>query len=164
MRRNNRMCEWKIVKSIIKCHHRSEENNIGNLKRHLDPGHFDNIGVDAVGHWLKATAISAEAGLFAGFALRATVTVDTLRVITFQSKATWCHAGNGGENVEFLLGQLAVMIVVAILLIRALPEQEMIIAELQLLQPVQLITRDAFEIETVDTLTIFVALDSLWRS
>lgn len=65
--------------------------------------------------------------------------------------------------MEFLLGQLAVMVVVAVFLVRALPEQEVIIAELQLLQSVQLVARNALEIETVDTLTVLVALDSLWR-
>lgn len=66
--------------------------------------------------------------------------------------------------MKFLLGQLAIMIMVAILLVGTLSKQEMIIAELQFLQSVQFIARNALEIETVDTLAIFVALDSLGRT
>lgn len=126
--------------------------------------HFDNVGVNAMRRRFEATTVSSEASLLAGFALRATVAVDTLWVITLQSKAAWCHAGNGGQNVQFLLGQLAVMVVVTILLVGALSKQEMIIAQLQLLQSIQLVTRNTLEIETIDTLSIFVPLNGFRRA
>lgn len=84
-------------------------------------------------HRFEATAVSSEASLLAGFALRATVAVDTFWVIALQSKAAWGHAGNGGQDVEFLFGQLPVVVVVTILLVWTFPKQEMIIAQLQLL-------------------------------
>lgn len=55
-------------------------------------------------NWLEATSVPSEAGLLARFTLRTTVAVDTLWVIALQSKAAWRHPGNGGQNMEFLLG------------------------------------------------------------
>lgn len=112
-------------------------------------------------HRLEATAVSAEAGLFPGFALRATVAVDTIRVVAFQAKAARRHAGDSGEYVEFLAGQLAIVIVVAVLFIGALAQQEEIIAQLQLLQAIKIITGNALEIEAIHTLSIFVSFDGL---
>lgn len=123
--------------------------------------HFDNVGVNAVSHGLEATAVSAEAGLFPGFTLRATVAVNTLRVVTFQAKPAWCHAGDSRQNVEFLAGQLAIVIVIAVLFVRAFTQQEEIIAQFELLQAIEIITRDALEIEAIHTLSVFISLDGL---
>lgn len=66
--------------------------------------HFDNIRVDAVCYWFKATAVTSKASLFARLTLGTTVAVDTLRVVTFQPKATWSHACDSRQNMKFLTG------------------------------------------------------------
>lgn len=50
---------------------------------HSNFRNFDNVGVDTMRHGLKAAAVASEASLFTRLALRATVTIDTLNVITF---------------------------------------------------------------------------------
>jgi hypothetical protein len=117
-----------------------------------------------VSHGLEATTVSTEAGLFPGFTLGAAVAVDTIRVIAFQTKAAWRHAGNGRQDVKFLAGQLAVVIVVAVLLVGALAQQEVIIAQLELLQAIEVVARDALEIETIDALSVLVSLHGLGSS
>lgn len=44
---------------------------------------FDNVCVDTMRHGLKAAAVASEASLFTRLTLRATMTIDTLNVITF---------------------------------------------------------------------------------
>jgi hypothetical protein len=65
--------------------------------------------------------------------------------------------------VKFLAGQLAVVIVVAVLLVGALAQQEVIIAQLELLQAIKVVARNALEIETIDALSVFVSLHGLGR-
>lgn len=114
-------------------------------------------------HGLKPTALASEASLFPRLALGAAMAVDALRVITFQPKPTGRHAGNGGQDMKFLPGQLAVVVMITVLLVGAFPKQEEIIAQLQLLQAIEFITRNALEIEAIHALPIFVPFHSLWR-
>lgn len=114
-----------------------------------------------MGHRLETTTVSTKAGFFAGFTLGATVAVDTLRVVAFQSKAARRHAGDRGQDVKFLPGQFAVVIVVAVLLVGALAQQEVIIAQFELLQAIEIVARNALEIKTIHALSVFVSLDGL---
>lgn len=64
--------------------------------------HFDDIRIDTVCYWLETTAVASETGLFARFALRATVAVDTLGVVALQPKAAGSHASNSRQNMKLL--------------------------------------------------------------
>ena len=112
-------------------------------------------------NWFKSAAVATEAGLFPGLALGATMTVDTLGIITLQAKSAGSHASDGSQDVKFLLSQLAVMIMIAVLFIRALAQQEVVIAQLQLLQAIQIITRNALEVKSIHTLPVLIALHRL---
>ena len=87
--------------------------------------------------------------------------IDTLGVITLQTKPAGSHASDSRENVKLLLSQLAVMIMVTEFFIWAFSQQEMVVAQLQLLQTVQIITRNALEIKSIHTLPVLVALHRL---
>jgi hypothetical protein len=52
---------------------------------------------------------------------------------------------------------------IAVFLVRAFPEEEMVIAELQLLQTIEFIARNALEVETIHSLSIFIPLHSFGR-
>lgn len=80
----------------------------------LNLGHFDNICINAVGSSFKSTIITPIAILSAGLALWTTMTVHALCIVTFQSKATWGHASNGGQDEIIILGQLARVIMVTV--------------------------------------------------
>lgn len=112
-------------------------------------------------HRFETTAVSSEAGLLSGLTLGAAVAIDTLRIIAVQSKAARGHASNGGQDVKFLSGQFAVVVMIAILFVWALPEQKVIIAKLKLLQPVQIIARNTLKVETINALAVFVAFHGL---
>lgn len=127
-----------------------------------DLGHFHDVRIDPMGRGLETTAFTTETILFPGLAIRAAVAIDTLRVGAIQSKSAGGHASNGGQDVEFLPGQFAVMIVIAVVFIGAFSEQVMIIAQLELFQAIQLVARDALEVEAVDALTVLVSFHCLW--
>lgn len=126
--------------------------------RHSDFCHFDNIGINAVSYWLEPTIVPAEARLLSRLTLRAPMAINALWIITLESKSARSHPSNGSENVQFLLCQFAIMVVITIILVWAFTEQEMIIAQLELLQPIKILARDALEVESIHTLSVFIAL------
>ena len=87
--------------------------------------------------------------------------INTLGIITLQTKPAGSHASDGRENVKLLLSQLAVMIMEAVFFVRAFSKQEMVVAQLQLLQAVQIVTRNALEVKSIHTLPVLVALHGL---
>lgn len=87
--------------------------------------------------------------------------IDALHIVTFQTKATRCHAGNSGQNMKVLAGQFAIMVMIAAFLVWTFAKQEMIIAELKFLQLIKVITRNTFEVQSIDTLAVLVSLHSL---
>jgi hypothetical protein len=89
-----------------------------------------------VGNRLKSATVATEAGLFPGLALGATMAINTLGVITLQTKPAGGHASDSRENVKLLLSQLAVMIMITVFFVWAFSKQEMVVAQLQLLQTV----------------------------
>lgn len=123
----------------------------------LDFSHFDDIGVYSVGNRLEATGIASEAGLFAWFTLWATVTINAFRVITLQSEAARSHACNSRQDMKLLFGKFAIMVMIAVLFVGAFPKKEIIVAQFEFLQSVQVITRDALEIETIHPLSVFIS-------
>lgn len=65
--------------------------------------------------------------------------------------------------MELLARQLAVMVMIAVLFVGAFSQQEVVIAQFEFLQAIQVIARNALEIKAVDALAIFVPLHSLGR-
>lgn len=112
-------------------------------------------------HGLKPAALASEASLFTRLALGATVAIDTLNVIAFQAETTRCHAGNGGQDMQVLAGQLAIMVMIAAFLIWAFPKQEMVVAELEFFQFVEVFTWNTFEVKSIDTLAVLISFHSL---
>ena len=90
--------------------------------------------------------------------------IDALHIVTFQTEATGCHAGNSGQNMKVLAGQFAIMVMIAAFLVWTFAKQEMIIAELELLQLIKVITRNTFEVQSIDTLAVLVSLHTLRRT
>jgi hypothetical protein len=128
---------------------------------HLDFCDLDDGGVNAMSNWLKSTTIATEAGLFSRLALGATMAIDTLGIIALQTKSAGSHASDSSQNVKLLLGQLAVMVMVAVIFVRAFSEQEVVVAQLQLFQTIQIVTGNALEVKPINTLPVFIALNSL---
>jgi hypothetical protein len=89
------------------------------------------------------------------------MTIDALRIITLEAKSAGSHASDGSQNVKFLLSQLAVMVVIAVLFVGALAQQEVVVAKLQLLQAIQIVTRNALEVKSIHTLPVLIALHRL---
>lgn len=114
-----------------------------------------------MGNRFKSATVATEAGLFPGLALGATMAINTLGVITLQTKPAGSHASDSRENVKLLFSQLAVMIMVTEFLVWAFSKQEMVVAQLQLLQAVQIVTRNALEVKSIHTLPVLVALHRL---
>lgn len=127
----------------------------------LDPGNFDDVCIDPMCHRFKSAAVAAEASLFTRLALRTTVAVDALHIVAFKTETTRCHTGNSRQDMKVLAGQFAVMVMIAAFFVRTFTKQEVIIAKFKFLQLIKVITRNAFEVQSVDTLAVLVSLHSL---
>ena len=55
------------------------------------------------------------------------------------------------------------MVMIAILFIRTFAKQEMIVAELEFLQLVEIFTRNALEVKSIDSLAVFISFHGLRR-
>jgi hypothetical protein len=117
-----------------------------------------------VSHRFETASLAAEAGLFTWLALGATVAIDTLHIITVQPESTGGHTGNGGQDVQFLAGQFAIMVVIAVLFVGTFAEQKVIVAQFELLQAIKVIPGDALEIKSIHTLAVLISFHGLGRS
>ena len=79
---------------------------------------------------LETAGVTTEASLFSWLALRATMSVDAIWIVTLQSKATRCHACNSRKDMKLLSGQFPIMVMVTVLLIGTFSEEKVIVAQL----------------------------------
>lgn len=112
----------------------------------------------------ESTSGAPVAVAFTGLAQRAAMAVNTLWVVAVRAIATRCHASDGFQDAELALGQFARMVMEAIL-VGAFAQQKVEVAELQLLQAIQLFAGDGLVINPIYALPVFISLHDLenWR-
>lgn len=121
-----------------------------------DFGDFDDLLVKAVGRLVKPAVRPPGAVLSSGLSLRTAVAVYTIRVVAFGAKPAWGHPRDGLQSDQLAFSQFARVVVVTVLL-GALAEQEVQVAQFKLLDAAQLLARNVFEFKLVNALPVSVS-------
>lgn len=110
---------------------------------------------------IKSTIITPVTVLSSKLTLRTSMPINAGQIITVSSETTRCHPCDCKQNNTLILRELVIVRVVAAW-IRAFAEEEILIAQFQLLNAFQFVLRDGLEIQTINTLTILIAFYGAW--